>query len=461
MVTTLDEIFDQLDAYGQQNFAMRPADVERADRFIAHRDTHSCDRIFNAITHLADKTAVEKVRSNPIYGKVKRRIRRKRKVYFPMMKTLYWFWSHFTPIKKNQILFESSVGKRYEDSPRAIYEQMVKTHPELDYVWVSRTNQPLQANPKTRIVKRLSFEYYRALATSRYWVNNQNFPTYLTKRRGTGYLQTWHGTPLKRMQHDQQVIEGRKPGYLKRVTHAKNQWSALVSPSPYATKAFRSAFQYQGPVIEAGYPRNDIFYAADVDQVRQRVRQELGITPEQRVILYAPTFRDYEKSHGRFVLDNQLDFEQFESQLGDDYVLLMREHVVVASKLRIPEAMRHNVINVSNYPNVQELMVASDALVTDYSSIMFDYLNTDKPLYFFCYDLEKYLELRGVYFDFTKEVPGPIVKDATALFTAIGKGDASYWQTYGTKYQSFKQKFVPNDGPDTATKVYQQFLDRY
>ncbi|POD85066.1 CDP-glycerol glycerophosphotransferase [Lactiplantibacillus plantarum subsp. plantarum] len=112
--------------------------------------------------------------------------------------------------------------------------------------------------------------------------------------------------------------------------------------------------------------------------------------------MYAPTFRDYEKSHGRFVLDNQLDFDAFERQLGDDYVLLMREHVVVASKLQIPEAMRHNIINVSNYPSVQELMIASDMLITDYSSIMFDYLDTNKPIISSATTWRSILTLRGV-----------------------------------------------------------------
>lgn len=457
---SLDGIFQNLFQYGENNFLMKERDVQKADRFIENRDTHSCDRIFQAVTSLKNKSIKEKILSNEVIMKLQKKFRRNRKLYFPTMKVLYWIWSHFSPINQNRVLFESSVGKRYEDSPRVIYEEMVKLHPEFEYVWVSKNNQPLSVNPHTKIVKRLSFDYYRYLATSRYWINNQNFPTYLTKRKGTDYLQTWHGTPLKKMQHDQDVIEGRTAGYLDRVTHAKNQWSALVSPSPYATKAFRSAFHYEGPVIEKGYPRNDIFYSDNVDDIRRKIRNRLKIEKGKKVILYAPTFRDYEKSGSRFVMDNQLDFEKFEKQLGDNYVLLMREHVVVASKLRIPQEMKHNIINVSNYPSVQELMVASDMLITDYSSIMFDYLNTDKPIYFFCYDLEKYLELRGVYFDFTKEVPGPIVKTAESLFDEISKGDG-YWKKYGPKYKVFKEKFVPNDGRGTANIVYQTFLSMF
>lgn len=454
---SLDEIFQQLYQYGDNDFSMRDQDIHKADRFIAHRDTNSCDRIYQAVISLKNKTFKEKLHNNEIYMKAQKMFRRTRKLYFPTMKLLYWIWSHFSSINPNRVMFESSIGKRYEDSPRVIYEQMVKDHPEFEYIWVSKNNQPLSVNPHTKIIKRLSFNYYRYLATSRYWINNQNFPTYLTKRKGTAYLQTWHGTPLKKMQHDQDIIEGRKPGYLKRVSHAKDQWSALVSPSPYATKAFRSAFQYKGPIIEKGYPRNDIFHSDNSEIIRQNVRKKLKISNNKKVILYAPTFRDYEKSGNRFVMDNQLDFDAFENQLGEDYVLLVREHVVVASKLRIPQEMQHNIINVSNYASVQELMVASDLLVTDYSSIMFDYLNTNKPIYFFCYDLEKYLELRGVYFDFTEEVPGPIAKNVESLFNEIGKGDL-YWPKYGSKYKTFKEKFVPYDNKDTASLIYKTFL---
>ena len=148
------------------------------------------------------------------YLKLQRRFRYTRKLYFPTMKFLYWFWSHFSPVEPNRIMFESSVGQRYEDSPRVIYGAMVSTYPDLEYIWVSRNDQPLQANPNTKIFRRLSFDYYRYLVTSRYWINNQNFPTYLTKRRGTAYLQTWHGQPIRKCSMIRKLYQGRKSGYL-------------------------------------------------------------------------------------------------------------------------------------------------------------------------------------------------------------------------------------------------------
>ncbi|KRN93710.1 CDP-glycerol glycerophosphotransferase family protein [Pediococcus stilesii] len=456
IVDNLDNLFNELNNSAANNFSMEPEYVTKADSFIANRDTHSSERIYKAIVNLKNKTLKQKVQDDPLYLRIKRRFRRS-KHYFPTMKKLYWIWSHTLPVKENQILFESSLGKRFEDSPRAIYEKMVENNEPYEYIWVSNNNMPLKANPDTKVIKRLSFEYYKYLATSKYWVNNQNFPTYITKRKEISYLQTWHGTPLKKMQHDQTIIEGRDDSYLKRVTHAKDQWSKLVSPSPYATSAFRSAFQYDGSVIEKGYPRNDVFYSSDSNNIREHVRKDLGIPADKKVILYAPTFRDYEKSGKKFVMENEIDFEQFEKKLGDNYVLLMRQHVIVASKLSIPAEMQHNIINVSTYPNIQELMLASDMLVTDYSSVMFDYLNVNRPMYFFTYDLEKYLDLRGVYFDFEKEVPGPIVKTSDELLNAIANNE-TYWDTYGALYKDFQNKFIPFDGPNTAETVYKDFF---
>src|SRR5699024_5120424 len=246
-------------------------------------------------------------------------------------------------------------------------------------------------------------------------------------------------------------------GYLDRVTHAKNQWSALISPSPYATRAFRSAFQYEGKILEEGYPRNDIFYNGNLKEKQDKIRHELGLDLNKKVILYAPTFRDNQKKGKKFVAENKINFRIFERRLGDEYVLLIREHVLIANKLKIPEKFQHNILNVSKYPNIQDLMIVSDMLVTDYSSVMFDYLNTHKPIYFYCYDLDEYDDMRGFYFDLEKEAPGPIVKNSSNLFRAISH-ENDYWNTYQQKYQNFQDKFIPLDGHNRAEKIYKEFF---
>lgn len=452
-----DKIIEELFRVAKNRFVMDTKYVKRADNFIQQRDENSNRRIYKAIRDLKNKSRVKEFFENDtLVLKLEHRFRRSR-LYFPTMKFLYTIFRTILPVDENRVLFESSLGKRYEDSPRAIYEAMVANNEKYEFIWVSNTNEPLKVDPNTKIIKRLSFDYYKYLATSKYWVNNQNFPTYIKKRKATKYLQTWHGTPIKKMQHDQNEVLGRDDGYLKRVSQAKDQWSALISPSPYASKAFRSAFQYQGEIIEKGYPRNDIFYHTDVKQINDFVRNKLNIPLDKKVILYAPTFRDNQKKNGKFVLKNKINFRIFERRLGKDYVLLVREHVVVASKLKIPQEFRENIIDVSKYPSIQDLMIASDILVTDYSSVMFDYLNTNKPIYFYCYDINEYNDMRGFYFDLEAEAPGPIVKNSSTLFRSILNSD-SYWLKYGEKYQKFREKFIPFDGPDTANKVYKLFF---
>lgn len=452
-----DQVIENLFKVGENNFKMEDEYIEKADKFIKFRDRKSNDRIFEAIQNIPEQNKVKKFfRNDPLALKVFSRFRRSR-YYFPTMKLFYKSLSHFGTINDKQVVFESGVGKRYEDSPRMIYEKMVANGEDFDYIWIMNNNAPLKVNPSTKIIKRLSPSYYKYLATSKYWVNNQNFPTYLTKPKQTHYLQTWHGTPLKKMQHDQDQIAGRDEGYLARVTHATKQWSALVSPSPYATEAFRSAFLYDGPILELGYPRNDIFYTDDLKERKENIRHKLGIPEDKKVILYAPTFRDNQKKGKKFIMKNKINFRIFERRLGDDYVLLVREHVVVASKLKIPEEFRPNIINVSKYPDIQELMIASDMLVTDYSSVMFDYMNTNKPVYFYCYDLDEYDDMRGFYFDLEKEAPGPIVKNTSNLCRTIAK-EEKYWDVYGEKYKTFQNRFVPLDGPNRAEKVYKKFF---
>lgn len=457
IVENNEDVIDALFRIANNKFNMDTEFRLKADSFIKNRDSHSNDRIFNAIQNIPRKNRIDNFfETDPLIIKIKTRFRKSR-FYFPTMKIMYWYMSNFSKIKKNQILFESGLGKRYEDSPRAIYEKMIENKEDFDYIWVMNNKEPLKVHPKTKIVKRLSIDYFKYLATSQVWVNNQNFPAYLNKRKGTKYLQTWHGTPLKKMQHDLNTIEGRDEGYLKRVSKAKNQWTALVSPSPYASKAFKSAFLYNSDILELGYPRNDIFYKDDIEKDKEKIKEKLGIPENKKVILYAPTFRDNQKKGKRFIFKNKINMKIFNRRLGDDYVLLIREHVVVASKLKIPKELQFSIKDVSQYSNIQDLMIVSDMLVTDYSSVMFDYLNTNKPIYFYCYDLNEYDDMRGFYFDFEKEAPGPIIKNTSNLCRAIAKDD-KYWENYQGKYELFQEKFIPLDGPNRAEAVYKEFF---
>ncbi|AIC96162.1 CDP-glycerol glycerophosphotransferase family protein [Shouchella lehensis] len=436
----------------QNNMKMSEVYRQRADTFIDQRDGQASARIVKAILAHKKRTDLsyrisESRQLTDIYRNFKAST-----IYLPAMKTMFTLLKMITPIKKNVILFESGVGKRYEDSPKAIYEELLQRNKPFQYIWVQQDKLPIK-NEQTKVIQRLSPQYFYYLARSHYWVNNQNFPTYLKKRKETTYVQTWHGTPLKKMANDIEQVHGRDDSYVERVTAAAKNWSVLLSPSPYATKSFISAFQFQNKILETGYPRNDLFFRLDSEGRKEAIRKKLNLDPSKKVILYAPTFRDNEKVRNKFAFNLRLDLDAFAQELGEEYVLLLRMHVVIAGRLTIPTELKKTIVDVSNYPDIQDLMLLSDGLVTDYSSVMFDYVNTGKPMVFFAYDLDEYKnDLRGFYMDFEKEAPGPIVKTSPELMEAINQLP-NVSSRYKHLYDQFKTTYAPYEDGEATKRV--------
>jgi CDP-glycerol glycerophosphotransferase len=302
-------------------------------------------------------------------------------------------------------------------------------------------------------VQRLSPRYFYYLARAKYWVNNQSFPHYITRRPKGVYVQTWHGTPLKRMLHDLPEVHGRDAGYVDRASRGARQWSVLVSPNAFTSERMRSAFRYEGDVLEVGYPRNDVLHRQERDQLAARVRGRLGISPEQRVILYAPTFRDDQVQGGRFTFELPFDLDRLHADLGSDTILLLRMHVLVAQAIEIPVHLRDFVRDVSSYPEIQELYLASDVLITDYSSVFFDFAQLRRPMLFYAYDLASYRDkLRGFYLDYASELPGPIVETEDDLVHALNHLD-DVQAGYVERRESFIARFAAHDDGQAAARV--------
>ncbi|NMR31271.1 CDP-glycerol glycerophosphotransferase family protein [Crystallibacter degradans] len=431
--------------------------VGRARRFLTYRDQKNCSRIFEAVREA--KPAESRLRKfiDPEFGeRAFDRFRRSR-FYFPSMRQFYKFVLR-TPMDDNLIVFESGLGKQYADSPRYIYEELLKRKDPRTKIWIYGGKLPLW-DTNTRVVKRLSPEYYWYLGKAKYWVNNQNFPHYIRRRKDAIMVQTWHGTPLKRMLHDLAEVHGRDEDYLRRVSNAVRQWSVLLSPSPYATAVFRSAFKYEGKVLEEGYPRNDILVAGESGGIGEQMRRKLGIPENKRVVLYAPTFRDSESSGaGKFSFELPFELERFHQRFGTDTVLLLRMHVLVSNKIQIPESARDAVLDVSAYPEIQELYLASDILVTDYSSVFFDFSILRRPIIFYAYDLELYRDtLRGFYLDYNTELPGPIVETEESLYKAI-EATSLPDPEREAKHESFVARFAPRDDGHAAERVVDQLF---
>lgn len=453
IVYTHDDLINLVEYYAERNFGIKEENKLKADMFLTYKDQNSAERVFQAIKHnVRRKSLIEKIYESDLYRLLFRRFRRS-KWYHPTMRLFYDIVRTVLPIDKNLIVFESGVGKQYADSPRYIYEEIVRRNLNYKKVWacnkITRFN-----DPDTIRIKRYSPSYFYYLARANVWVNNQNYPPRLQKRKGTTYIQTWHGTPLKKMLFDIDQVMGRTQGYVERISKAVSMWDYLLSPSEYTTKAFKSAFKYQGKMIEAGYPRNDLFYREDKEAIKQKVKNRLLIPKDKKVILYAPTFRDNEAVRSnRFVFDLQMDLHQMQEALGDEYVILLRMHVAITNRLTIDEELEGFVQDVSSYSEMQELLLITDLLITDYSSVMFDFANTKRPMLFFTYDLETYRdEVRGFYLDFEEEAPGPLVRTTGEIIHEVENLDVMK-QTYKDKYNKFYEKYCANEDGQGAKHV--------
>ena len=338
----------------------------------------------------------------------------------------------------------------FADNPRAVYEGLLARGDEdLTHTWLCTAKSRAGFPPGVETVLYGTPEAAAALGTADVVVANDCMSMQWTKRPGATYLQTWHGTPLKRIHHDAPV----RPGWLDKPDKDVARWDMLLSPNPASTERLRHAFRFGGAVHETGYPRNDVLSRPDRDDVRARVRAELGIADGTTAVLYAPTWRD-DLVFGH--TDNQdfevpIDLTAFTERLGSDHVLLTRLHSMVAGRLAIPPGVP--VVDVSDRAESGELYLAADMLVTDYSSAMFDFAVTGKPMVFYTYDLEHYRDdLRGFYFDLAEVAPGPLVRTSAELVEAIADTDVAA-SHLADRYAHFRRTFCSLEDGHATDRV--------
>ena len=354
------------------------------------------------------------------------------------------------------VLYISPLGGRYADSARAVHEELVRRGAPLQHLW---TSDDMQAElPQTaQAVRHWSPEWFEALATARYVVAGDHLPDFFTRREGQTVLQTWHGTPLKRIGHDFEKIWFTDAEYLKHLDREVPHWSLLVSPNRFSTAVLRRAFRYEGEIVESGYPRNDVLFAADREKTAERVRERLGLPEGKKVVLYAPTYReDRRRPHDGYQFDLRLDLAAARAALAEDQVLLVRSHDMVCGQ--VAEAGNGYVWDVSTYPDVAELLLVADVLVTDYSSIMFDFANTGRPIVLFTYDLEHYRDnLRGFSFDFEATAPGPLLETSGEVVEALGRIDRVAAE-HADAYAAFRATYGDLEDGGAAGRVVDALL---
>jgi CDP-glycerol glycerophosphotransferase len=376
------------------------------------------------------------------HGRVQRRMLRG--VYYPLQQKL--------PLR-DAVVFVSWKGKQCADNPLAIAQELRGRGDDREHIWAV-ADYSVPAPDGARTVLTGTEDYFEALGRSRYVIANDDMGLNYQKRDGQFYVQTWHGTPLKKIGFDitqPQFISG--VGYFDVLAADVAKWDLLLSPNPFSTPIMRRAFRYDGEVLESGYPRNDVLRSGGADRIAADVRKRLGLPEGKRVVLYAPTWRDNQYyASGRYRFDFRLDLERAWRQLGDDCVFLIRGHHHMAED--VPAGARPEfAINVTGYPDISELFLVSDVLVTDYSSVMFDFAPTGRPMVFFTYDLEQYRDnLRGFYFDFAAEAPGPLLATSDEVVSAIADIDAVA-TAHRAAYQAFTAKFCPLDDGKAAARA--------
>ena len=370
-------------------------------------------------------------------------------------------------VDEHLVLFESYAGRQYSCNPRALYEEMRDSPLYKDYkmVWAFREPEKhmyLEKYPNTKVISLRSQEYYKTCAKAKIWVSNFRMRNELKPGKNQIYLQTWHGTPLKRLGFDIEEYEGSKDGQrlleYQYVTDVK-RYSYLLGPSEFYKEKMKTAFRLKDYgkdklFIDGGYPRND-FLLKLTDQKIAELKEKLDIPESKKVILYAPTWRENQHIPGHgYSYKLEVDFEKWHRALGDDVLILFRSHYLVGTSIDL-KRFEGFVKNVSAYDDINDLYAVSDLLITDYSSVFFDYANLCRPIVFFMYDYDKYKnEMRGFYIE-EGELPGPIVRNEDKLLETLKDYSG---QGYEEIYERFNEKYNPYRKGDGAAIVWKRLL---
>ncbi|WP_375423689.1 CDP-glycerol glycerophosphotransferase family protein [uncultured Friedmanniella sp.] len=337
---------------------------------------------------------------------------------------------------------------RYADNPRAVFETWRRSDPDATHTWLADSRQAAGFPTGVTTVPIRSAAASAALEDADLVVANCH--TDLDpwqKKPGARYLQTWHGTPLKRIHRA--AVSQPAPALMDALDAEIATWDHLLSPSPAATRLLRRAFGYAGSVLETGYPRNDVLSAADAPARRARVRRRLGISDGTTAVLYAPTYRDDDVSQAEGAPG--LDLAELTRRLGPGHVVLLRRHYYLGH--RRPLAATERLRDVSAETDIAELYLAADALVTDYSSSVFDFAVTGKPIVMFAYDLAHYRDrLRGFTLDLATELPGPVVDDPAELADLVA--DLRSLQTaFAERYRAFAARYTRLEDGHASDRV--------
>ena len=312
------------------------------------------------------------------------------------------------PIEKNKVVFKSFRGTAYNDNPRAIFLEMKKRFPDIKYIWLMK-DSCLKIEGACVIQSNSLREIYH-IATAKIWVDDVRKGLWCRKRNEQYYIQTWHGDIcLKRIEKDAE--ESLPTRYIRQAKNDSKMIDLLLSGSTWRTNLYRNAFWYKGEILECSLPKEDVFYC-DPKPIVEQVRTFYNLSPDLQIVIYAPTFRS-NHSLDIYNLNYERLLKNLKRRFGGQWVLLVRLHPNIANKNELI-SYSDSVLNGTAYPDISELIVASQLLITDYSGCMFEAMKAGKKVLLYASDLKSYEKDRGMYFSLSN-LPFPIAKNNDQL----------------------------------------------
>ncbi|MCW6010693.1 bifunctional glycosyltransferase family 2 protein/CDP-glycerol:glycerophosphate glycerophosphotransferase [Micromonospora sp. CPCC 205371] len=388
-----------------------------------------------------------------LYQKVRKNARTVAKAAKDLVYESYYRAQMLLPMDQKLAVYAAYWYRGMSCNPAAVYEMGRELAPDVRGVWVVRKDKAETMPRGVDYVVAGTLKYYRTLARARWMINNVNWPDFVRKRSGAVHVMTHHGTPLKVMGVDQRTYMGgvEDPDFEAQMARA-DRWDFSVTANTFTTQMWERAYPCDYQTLETGYPRNDRLVKATPDEVAQ-LRRKLGIAPGEKVVLYAPTHREHRPGYAP-----PFDVDEFVEAMGPNTRLLVRSHYFRDRQGgAFAAGGRERVQDMSAYPSVEELYLVSDVLVTDYSSVMFDYGVLDRPIVIYAPDWLQYKLVRGVYFDVTEEPPGAVALTFSDLLDVFRSG-AYESDAAGKARADFRRRFCHLDDGHASERVVRRVL---
>ncbi|MEW2318667.1 bifunctional glycosyltransferase/CDP-glycerol:glycerophosphate glycerophosphotransferase [Streptomyces bauhiniae] len=351
------------------------------------------------------------------------------------------------PLDENLALFSAYWSRSVSCNPAAIDAELARLAPNVRRVWAVQADAVDRVPAGHEFVRVGSREYWSVLARAKYLVNNVNFADSVVKREGQIHLQTHHGTPLKTMGLDQRKYPASTSMSFDKLLERCDRWDYSLSSNRFSTTVWERVYPCSYVSLETGYPRNDILVNATAEDVR-RARASLELADGTRAFLYMPTHREYQAG-----FTPSLDLVRLADELGPDVTLMVRGHYFYGNSPHVEELRRSGrIVDVSGHPRVEELYLAADALITDYSSAMFDYAVLDRPVIVYASDWDIYSAVRGTYFNLMEEPPGAVATSQAELIRLLESGE--YDGPEAARYRDrFRRRYCEFDDGRAAERV--------